>query len=235
VLPNIIQNEKSDWEMLVQVADTLGYSVNVHGTHLDIWERSKYLARRKFYCEALSARNPTGRVYDGPGQILELEGFFEPNIVTVTSGISSDNSKTGLVGPYKRETGSGKDVMPMYLYEKQINAVSTVLAERIARAANKHTFPYSVRVLTTGICGVTPGSVMNIVDYNSYFDGLWCVTGVTQTATKDRFMTEIRAVRDTTDEEIVRLPAGIPVATVPSPVLQNETWASAKQFGELYA
>lgn len=234
-LPNIVQSEKSDWEMLVQVADMLGYSVNVHGTHLDIWERSQYLARRKFYCEAVSAQNPTGRVFDGPGQILELDGFFEPNIVTVTSGISSDNSKTGLVGPYKRNTGSGKDVMPMYRYEKQVNTISTLLAERIARAANKHTFPYGIRVVTTGICGVTPGSVMNVVDYNSYFDGLWCVTGVTQTAGRDRFVTEIKAVRDTTDEEVVKLPAGIKVSTPPNPLLRNETWVSAKQFGETYA
>lgn len=234
-LPNIVQSEKSDWEMLVQVADILGYSVNLHGTHLDIWERSKYLARRKFYCEAVSARNPTGRVYDGPGQILELHGFFEPNIVTVTSGISSDNSKTGVVGPYKRDTGSGKDVMPMYLYEKQINAVSTALAERVSRAANKHTFPYQITVTTTGICGVTPGSVMNIVDYNSYFDGLWCVTGVTQTAGKDRFVTEIKAVRDTTDEEAVNLPAGIKLGTPPNPLLRNKAWVSSKQFGETYA
>lgn len=235
MMPNVLQDEKSDWQILVNMADTLGYSVNVHGTHLSIWDRTKYLARNSFYVEAKSQNTAGGRVYDAPGQILELEGLFEPNIVTVTAGIGSNNTSTGTVGPYARGTGSGRDVTPMYEYRKQVNTLNARMAEKIARAANKHTFPFSIRVTLTGVCGVIPGSILNIKDYNSYFDGLWCVTGVTQRAGADRFTTEIKAVRDTTDEDPVKLLPGYKLGVAPEPILRNGSWVSSKQYGETYA
>lgn len=235
VLPRILQSEESDWELLVRVADFLGFSVNLHGSHLSIWDRNTYLARRSFYAEAFPHSTVKAARFDQPGMILELYGNFEPVSVYVADGVDILNTPTGRIGPFPRSTGAGKEVQTLYVNQRPINSATIGLSERTIKGTRKHTYPYKVHLYMKGICGVTPGSILSIKDYDSYFDGYWCVTEVTQTLRRDQFLTEVHAVRDTTNELPPSLPPAIKVSPVPAPLLIGGVWRSAKQLEETYA
>lgn len=233
VFPQLLQSGKTDWEFLVGVAGFLGFSVTMHGTHLTIWDRARYLARRSYYGEVNTARTALGRTYEAPGRLLEITGDFKQPDNTSASGIDPFGQSTGTIGPFALNTGAGRVVTNRYVNELPVSTPSVELAD-IAVSRNQ-SFPFSVQVVTSGMTGCIPGGIINIVDSDSYFDGLWCVTGVTQTANRDRYITKITAVKDSTNEDPVTLPPAQKFAEPPSPVLLGGSWASSKQLEETYA
>jgi len=235
VIPRILQSGESDWEVLVRTADFLGFSVNLHGSHLSIWDRNTYLSRRSFYCEALSPTSPRSRQFDRPGYIYELRGDFLPNSVITATGVDITNGDTGRLGPFQRNTGAGKELTTVYTNQRQVNTSTIGLSERMVKGTRKHTYPFKADIHMRGICGVIPGSIVNIKEYDSYYDGFWCVTSVTQSISRDVFTTHVKVVRDSTNESPPRLPPVIKLARPPEPRLVKGSWTSSKQLAEIYA
>ena len=235
MFPQLIQSGKTDWEFLVEVADFLGYSVSLHGTHLTIWDRYRYLARRSYYGEVNSSKNAPGRTYDAPGRLLEITGDFKEHSHFSASAIAPSGQATGTLGPFTVNSGAGRNTINKYVNETSVSAPSMDIAEVAVIGMHKKSFPFSVQVLTSGMTGCIPGGIINIVDTGSYFDGLWCVTGVTQTLNRDRYITKITAIKDSTNQDPVTLPPAQKFAEPPPPVLLGGAWASSKQLEETYA
>ena len=218
--PRVIQSEESDWEFLVRVASALGYYANMHGTHLVLWDRTRYLARRASYGEVLSFKDSTARTIDRPGVIIDMDASYELPSSSTASGIDSAGNRTGNIGPFSNNTGAGYEVNHLFNNELFLNTTSVGLANAVVRSDNIASKPFVARVLTQGLTGCLPGGIIRMDSYGSDTDGLWCIMSVKQRAIRDRFTSELILTRESTNDSPVNLPPEQFFAEVPDPVLR---------------
>lgn len=231
----LIQDGKSDWEFLVKTCSDIGLSVTMHGTHLTLWDNIRYLARRPSYHEIISLRTPSARTIDVPGRILDFNASLKTNVGVDASGVDRSGAVFSNVGPYKANTGAGREATSPWVDTLPINISEYDAADAVIRAANTNTFPFTATATVTGIAGCIPGGVINIVDFGSDIDGLWCVSGVKHTAMNDRFITQLSIASFTYNADPVDLPPAIPLAEPPSSALVNGSWVASVMMSETYA
>lgn len=234
----LAQDGRSDWEFLVDVADSLGYSVTAHGTHLHVFDRYKALGRSISY----NVLDTIGKSLEStirPGLILSFKGSFGKVTPTGTSNdddISSVDNRGKLVAATtkSRDSGSGRPIKSRFTDQISMSLVSSDYAERYLEARARKKFPFSARVELSGTSGIKPGGIVNVDKFNAKFDGLWYVSGVTHTITLDKFSTELLIIRDSTNDDPFRITPVKSVGEVPDPVLRESYWGASTQMEEIY-
>jgi hypothetical protein len=231
----LFQDGKSDWEFLVNTCTDVGLSVTMHGTHLTLWDNVRYLARRSSYHEILSLRTPAARTVDAPGRILDFSASLKTNSGVVASGVDRSGTVFSSVGPYPANTGAGREATSTWVDTIPINFSEFDLADSVIRSANTRTFPFTAEATVTGIAGCIPGGIVNVVDFGSDIDGLWCVSGVKHVAMNDRFITKLSLASFTHNADPVDLPPSISLLEPPTSTLVEGSWVSSLMMSETYA
>lgn len=234
----LTQNGESDWEFLIRVADYLGLVVTLHGTHLHVFDRYKYLGRQISY-NKLTVPLAKGTMKTRPGQILTLDGVF--GTVTPYSNVNQERitslDNRGVLTTTNtpdRKSGQGKPLTSRLEDQVVTNFIAPDLAEKIINSRARKKFPYEAQVSLTGTSGIKPGGVVDVDRFGGKFDGLWYVSSVCHKITLDKYFTDVKILKDSTNEETYRVSPVTKFRDPPGSSLQNNTWRAATQWEETY-
>jgi len=244
VWDRVLQNDKSNWEILVETCNSLGYFVTANGTHIHIYDPYKVLSRQLPYVELTSVRGSKGSVSTIPGRILELTGTFGEYTPNGNSSafkyVGIDNSgnliSTETLDDVEDFSGLGQRVDSKHIDTVTKDVTSLEMLKRFAGAALRKRYPYNVSVSTIGLAEPMPGSVAKLDEYDSYFDGYWLVRSVKHMVTRSNYVTKLSLSSDSTNGS---LPLIRPVGAFkqpPTSVLNNKnTWVAEYAMEDIYA
>lgn len=232
---NNTQANESDWKFLVRLVKSMGYEVNVHGTHMHIYDPYSAASRVTSY-HILTTLKKAGREVDPvPGQIFDFNGSFAER------NSDGEYSKTSLsviddAGKvYDVNTGDISSSSSKATYSNRVGGTFNSFAEarRAIDADRKGTYDYTANVRVNGLAGCVPGGVVKVDRYDSNFDGLWYVRGVHHRVHSDAFYTELDIARNINSNlEIYNYK---PFDTPPEPRYSGGRWESTRQVTNVYA
>jgi phage protein D len=191
---SLLQTNESDWQFLTRYASFLGYSVNVHGTHLHIYDPYSAKSRQNSYHVLSTLRGTKGNVTPAPGQIIEFKGTFSKRHIDgnykehSTTIVNSDNTvydvSSTTVDDYHNGYARFPNRLPEYVdsYEEASKRISAV---------SKQDYDYYATVRVIGLAGCVPGGIIRIDNYNGDFDRFWYVQSVSHHVHSDSFYTEL--------------------------------------------
>lgn len=233
----LVQSGESDWEFLLRVVHDLGYSMTAHGTHIHVFNRMRAVTRNISYHRLLIPGRSSLSLE--PNQILRFDGTVgyvtpEGNSNVDTLSVLDNAGKVTTLSRTSPTTRTG-DALPN-LFTDQLSGTSTSVdyARKTLASRGRHKFPFSAKIEATGTPGVLPGGLVLVDDFESQFDGLWYVTDICQTLTRDRHYSEISVLKDTTKGTISGA-ANARNINVPPSVLSGGAWRSSSQTGTTYA
>jgi len=231
----MVQAQESDWQFLVRYCKMLGYSVNVHGTHIHIYDPYRAADRATSVHRLVTMRQSKGDTTPAPGQISEFKGSFSEHhqdgqykntVVTVRQGntefdVTSQEIRGG--------TGAPR-------YENRINEYvdSYAQAVRTIDAASKHWYDYEASVVVSGVAGCVPGGVVYLDNYNSGFDGLWYVTEAKHSISSGAFISTLQLARNK-DSQLVTFQNTQSFLPPPRSRLMGSSWEAVKGAVREYA
>lgn len=240
VWKRLLQTQQSDWQLLKEACNAIGYYMTTNGTHIHVYDPYKAIARQLPYAELKSVRGSNGDPSYVPGRIMEFSGTFgditKKGRIMDIEMIGIDSSGTVITADSgDASTGLGEAVSSRYRDQIGTNVTSIEMLNKYATAAVKSYYPFDANVVVTGIADPVPGSVVKIDNYDSDFDGYWLVRGVSHTVTRSNFLTELSI---STDSKKGILPEVSPTAAFtdpPSPRLTTDNrWESSIVFQDVY-
>lgn len=236
--PRLIQSEESDWEFLVRIVDDLGYVITIHETHIHIFDRFKALGRQ-ISTHQLETPAQNKSVSPRPGMILSFNGSFGLVTPTVTSNNAAvDTLDNAGVLISKRSPNAysnmGKKLESRFVDQLSVNITSAEYAEKLINARSRKSFPFVATVELTGTSGIKPGGIVDVQKFNSKFDGLWYVSKVSHTLTVDKFFTELKIIKDSTNDEYFSIPPVTRYGNTPSSVIKDSFWIAETQMEDIY-
>lgn len=239
VIPRIVQATESDWEFLVRICETYGYSVTVHGTHMAIWDPFKAIGHRRSYEKLIPASSYSG---PKPGSITSMHGTFgqltpdgESYKYQITS-IDANGAVVTTVDNYTNPSSSfsGKATEPTYISKVAESAVSVAEAEKFIGAIKRKNFPFNAHVRVSAGAGNVPGGVVELAGYNSNFEGMWYIKSVKHTIVSGDYFTDMSISKDyNTSNEYLVPPTSLPQLQ-PDPMFVNNQWKSSLKKVTLY-
>lgn len=131
--------------------------------------------------------------------------------------------------------GLGKRFPAAFDETVSMNAVSFEALQKFAQGAVRNRSPFHASLIVTGIPEILPGSLVRINKYNARFDGFWMATHVTHRVSRSNYITEIQAVRDSTNEEEPTVSGNLSYIAPEAPILTNGVWVSPTKVGYSYA
>lgn len=233
----VVQSGESDWEFLKRLCHDLGYSMTLHGTHLHIFDRLTAVGRN-ISRHRLRVPGKTTAAVD-QGQILKMDatvGYLTPEGNSNTDKISVLDNR-GAVSTITRKpptSGTGVRLESLFTDEVSGTSLSVDYARKTLAARARNKFPFHARLELTGTSGILPGGFVEISEFSAEFDGLWYVTDIRHTLTRDKYYTELSVIKDTTKG--VGTPTNfVPAITRPASVLNANVWRSSRIAGTEYA
>lgn len=238
VFPRIYQNGKSDWEILVQICDYLGYYVMSRGAHIEIWNPFSLLTRNKGATPIYAMFGVEGDVKTKPGQVLSFRAFvgsatpFE-EIVPSTAHVLTN--KKIFTASEQGNSNYGQPIDRLFTNEAPENLVSVEQAERFLSG---HAYlPITAHATIVGDPSIEPGMLVSLAKYDSGVDGLWIVKSAKHNMFRGSTTSELVLKRDTVySDDAVREsnPSSFPYP-VPAPILRNKKWISPKEIVNVYS
>jgi len=235
-LPRLVQRGESDWNLLVKAASKLGYAVTCHGTNIHVYDPSKLLGRGLPFIELTTPKQEN--LGYAPGRILEFDGSFRPSLHAkdkrvhfldvMGTSFNISTSELGLRDYY------GRPLESRITEEQVINASSYEEAAKALTAIENFHFAFNAKVVTTGVPDAVPGSIAQLNNYNSNFDGFWVVRSVHHTVVRDGFTTEFQISRNTTNDDPPTLPSIDRYREPPVPLLIGDKWKSRVTVRDQY-
>lgn len=239
----ILQNNKSNWELLVEVCTSLGYVVTANGTHIHVYDPYKAISRKLPYVELMTVRGLSGATAYAPGNILEFTGTFgeytPDGHASTYRYVGIDNSGNMITTDNMEDdisySGFGEKIESRFVNTITKDVTSLDMLKRFAGAALRQRYPYNATAITTGIPEPVPGSIARVDEYDSNFDGYWLVRKVKHRITRSNYVTELSLSTDSTSrvQPIIR-----PVAAFkepPSTALNGDQWVSIYSMEDIYA
>lgn len=232
----ILQTNESDWNFITRYSSLLGYSVNVHGTHMHVYDPYKALSRQNSYHKLVTVRQTRGSVTPSPGQVIEFTGTFSKRHIdgeykaSRIAVVGNDNSMYDLSSNQLETAHNG---VARYRNRIATYASSYEEADRYIKSRAKKDYDYYATVRVVGLAGCRPGGIVSIDNYNGEFDGFWYVQKVAHTIHSDAFYTEIDIARNFNSElrftntEKYRIP--------PPPVFGKTSWGSSDRVVNEYS
>lgn len=239
VIRNAVQANESDWEFLVRLGETYGYSMTVHGTHMSIWDPFLAIGRRPSYEKLVPQTSYSGPT---PGGILELTGTFGH---LTTDGksykyrISSidDNGRIVMVSDPEQgrvPSWSGYGETPLYTSTLVDNATSIGEGQKLIEAERRKHFAFNVKTRISAGAGIVPGGVVSVEGYNAEFEGLWYVREVRHTIGNTSYYTDLHIGRDFNLSGEFLVPPTTLASGIPASDYVDERWVASRQTVDLY-
>lgn len=203
VYPQLMQSNESDWQFLVRYANLLGLVVNCHGTHIHVYDKYKAVGRNTSLHKLSTLRGDQFDMTQYPGQIFEFNGSFldrrkggtinKPVVaVSQPDGQRYDVSWREI----NREANRAEDRdLRTHWFVESYDEAAVVLA-----AAQKQIYDYYANATVMCIPGVVPGGVVDLLEYDANFDGLWYVHSVEHTLITGNFFTVLQLRRNQTSQ-----------------------------------
>lgn len=235
VYDNNSQTNESDWKFLVRLVKSMGYEVNVHGTHMHVYDPYSAASRATSYHVLTTLRKSRQETSPVPGQIFDFKGSFSERN---SDGQYSQTSVSVIDDSGKVYDVNTKDVNQSTYNGRYSNRVSGTFnsfaeARRAIDADRRSVYDYVADVRVNGLAGCVPGGVVRIDNYNSDFDGLWYVKGVHHRVHSDAFYTELKVARNIRSNlEVYNYK---PFDTPPESRYSGIRWESTKQVTNVYA
>lgn len=235
----IEQSTKSDWEVLVSTANKLGYHVTASNTHICVYDPLSSFYRRVPPTILRTVNSEDGRERK-PGNILEFSGTFgdvtpdgdshEYLLKTLDSkGKSIEYSTANSSG-----SGLGRKLDKRFVQEITFNATSKETLRQFARGYERQSIPLHADVVVLGSSTLFPGSLVQIDNYDSEFDGFWIVSEAKHVINTDHYMTYLHIKTDSTNLDPISSIGGAAYTRPPMPRLSNRLWVSEKEFAYVY-
>lgn len=233
----IEQAGKSDWEMLVDTANSIGYYVTVSGTHIHVYDTFSSYFRSIPPVVLSSLGESTQRQ---PGAIYEFKGTFGDvtpdgehadwslksfDVLRKEIEVSSVNGK---------RSGLGKALVPRFTHELAMNAVSQDALRQFVNKYTKQGFPMNAEVSVMGNTSALPGRLALVSKYDSKFDGYWFISEVKHVVNSAHFVTTLKIKTDSTNELGIQQIPGSVYREPPQPILSNNRWVSSREFSYVY-
>lgn len=239
----LLQNNESNWELLVKTCNSLGYFVTAHGTNLHVYDPYKVISRQLPYVELMTVRGLSGATTYAPGNVLEFAGTFgeytPDGHASTYRFVGIDNSGNVITSEGDESnltfSGLGEKVTSKFVNTITKDVTSLDMLKRFAGAALRSRYPYNATAITTGIPEPVPGSVAKIKEYDSNFDGYWLVRKVKHRITRSNYITELSLSTDATSKST---PSIRPVAAFKEPpgsALYGDRWVSIRSMEDVYA
>jgi len=234
VFSRLVQSEKTDWEILVEAADYLGYRVWSDATHIDIWDPYAALSHRGMRnLYAMSANQ--GSVKSRPGQVIHFASQVS-NALKTSDTLHSLVDSSILTNTYNDASGMGATVQSIFQDEIAENAVSVDMSQAALKGRNRNKFPISASATVVGDPSITPGMVVDLQKYESGIDGLWLVKSAQHEMFRGSAMSYLELVRDTfASNNTYPSVFAPPVPVLPEPVLKNRRWNALTEQVYVYA
>jgi phage protein D len=232
----LAQTNESDWKFLVRYANKLGLSVNVHGTHMHIYDPFQAVSRATSYHKLLTVTKTRGGLQPSPGQVMEFrasisqryaDGQYIDTIVTVAS---DDYEPYDVTTKELERPDNGK-----VFYQNRISEYANNYdqATRIIDSTNKQDYDFYATVTCLGLAGCVPGGVVDLDEYDSEFDGLWYVQSVKHTIHSSAFLTELQLARNLNSQLV---PTNIQAfRSPPKPVFIDGAWVTSTRLINEYS
>ena len=239
--PRLVQTGQSDWEFLVETIQQLGYSMNVTGTHLHIWDPFKALSRSVSFAVLKTINGLSGDISPSIGQVLRFEARFgavtttasrtpdtihvldsDGNIITVSSSLTDEVS------------GLGDSLESQFTNTLVKNATSFEMAKRLVNGNLRKKFSIDATVDITGNPTIRPGGVIKLDKYDSKLDGFWYVKGAKHTVTKSELISVLDIVTDGTTNLNPIINTTNTFKTPPASTLLRNHWVSETHSVDIY-
>ena len=232
----LVQTNESDWQFLTRYAKFLGYSVNVHGTHLHIYDPYKAKSRQNSYHVLTTLRKNKNDVTPAPGQIIEfngnfsrrhIDGEYKEHRVTV---VNDDNTTYDVSSSNLDLQHNGVARYPNRVTEYVDNYEEA--ARRIS-AVSKEKYDYYATATVLGVAGCVPGGIVKVDNYNGDFDTFWYVKSVKHSVHTDSFSTELELAVNTKSE--LKFTNTQQFTTPPTPVYSKGSWIARDRLVNEYS
>lgn len=233
---SLLQTNESDWQFLTRYAQFLGYSVNVHGTHMHVYDPYKAMSRQTSYHVLTTLRKTKGSVNPSPGQIIDFSGSFskrhidgeyKEHQVTV---VNNDNTVYDVSSTTVSTIHNGVARFPNRITE-YVDTYEE--AERRISAVSKEDYDYYATVSVLGLAGCVPGGVVRIDNYNGEFDSYWYVKSVNHTVHSDAFYTELEIAKNFNSE--LKFTNTKKHVAPPPPVFKKGKWIAENRTVDEYS
>jgi len=234
----IAQTSESDWSFITRVATERGYRVTVHGTHMHIWDPFKSIGRLISYNQLSTART---NLSNAPGLIMHLEGTFG----YLTPEGASTNYKTASLDRFgnilnvrseelARNSWSGAGHSSKFFNEVNDVVDNIEQATRKMSAKKKGTYAFNAHVSVSDGLGMLPGGIVDLLEYNANFDGLWYIQSVQHKIKRSSYITELHIARDfNTTKEFVTPPVSS-YEQPPPPSFLSGAWKAEERRVNIY-
>jgi hypothetical protein len=237
VYPRLVQNGKSDWEILVEAVEYQGFRMMSRGTHIEIWDPYTLLNRNGGAIPITTLKGTQGDVTPDLGQVIEFKaqvgastpgGQGVPNTVHV---LADGQIKTiNLV----ESSGYGDAIPRPYSNEANENLTSVEQAETFLGAKF---LPISGSCTVVGNFNIQPGTLVNLFKYDSKIDGVWIVESAKHEMFRGSGLSYLTLRRDSLARDgaiTITRPATPPIIP-PQPVLRDGRWRSSQEVIDVYA
>ena len=239
VFPVIDQSNKSDWEVLVDSANKLGYYVTASNAHLNIYDPFSNYYRGQIPTVLQSPEGDDGKKRV-PGVIMEFNGTFgdiTPDgdsynylLKTLTPKGKTLQNVSGATA----SSGLGQPIHGRFTQEITLQATSINTLKQLTEGYVKQSLPFHADLVVSGISTLLPGSIVEINKYNSEFDGYWIVQDVRHLINVENYVTYLHIKTDSTNLAPMLIKEGKAYVAPPKPVLQNKIWETSKEFSYVY-
>jgi len=229
----LVQTNESDWQFLVRYANSLGYKVNSHGTHLHIYRPDSALSRQSSYHVLSTLISKQADIDAAPGNIMEFSGSFSRRNIdgdykeSEIAVIGKDNSLYNLRSS-TLSNGNGSNRFPNRMDDYADNVAQ---GNRRLKQEDRSSYDYYADARVIGVAGCVPGGVVLVDQYASDFDGFWYVQSVKHIVNSRAYVTELRLAKNKNTEMVFDGTA--PFQPPPKPYYDFDQWVSTKaRFNE---
>jgi hypothetical protein len=234
----LVQSMESDWSFLNRVCKAFGYSFNVHGTHIHIWDRLKTSGRLPSFHRATTSNKVQS---NQPFSVLNFEA-------TLGRISSSSNASKSLITVLDNQsnihtvTSDGTEFTPGLsslnkLFKKPLYYSAASLEEglRTVDSQDKYSPIYNATMRVLYGAGAVPGGIVDLRGYSSEFDGMWYITEVKHSIKSSNYVTDLLISKDSKFEEVSSTSKVTTFSTPPEPSLIDSKWVALTMRSVEYA
>lgn len=236
VYPQLMQSNESDWQFLVRYANMLGLVVNCHGTHIHVYDKYKAVGRNTSLHKLSTLRGDNFDLTQYPGQIFAFNGSFldrrkggtiNKPVVSVAQPDGQRYDVSWREINREADRAEDRDLRTHWFVESYDEA-AVVLG-----AAQKKIYDYYANATVMCIPGVVPGGVVDLLEYDSNFDGLWYVHSVEHTLITGNFSTVLQLRRNRSSQLEYSPVDGF--REPPKPEWYKDRWQARKATVNVYS
>ena len=234
----LVQSMESDWTFLNKVCKSFGYSVNVHETHIHIWDRLKAFGR--FASSHIAI--PGNKVQSNqPFSIINFEATLG-RVSSSTSGSKSIITVLDNQNNIHTVTSDGTEFSPgsnnlNKLFKKPLYYSAASLEEGLKTVGSQDkygpVFNANMKVLYGA--GAVPGGIVDLRGYSSEFDGIWYITDVKHSIKSANYTTDLTISKDGKFEESPTISKVTSFSIPPESKLLGNKWVAETMKSVEYA